>query len=230
MLFSQANCLLLDEPTNHLDVWSRMTLESALQRFDGSLVIVSHDRYFLDRVTTKVVEILDGDVHQYPGRYSDYLRHLEERGESDGSRSGAPLSPTPARPTRAPDKPAAARPSASAKRDQEARLLAGVQDVAPRYPGRKTKEQRRREAEQRNQRGKALKPLQKRVKKIEDEIQLKEIRVNAINTELSRPETYDRPERMSELMRERKGIGEEIDRLTHEWESLLEEIEAHTRT
>ncbi len=75
MLFSPANLLLLDEPTNHLDVSSRATVERALQAYTGTLVVVSHDRVFMDRVTTRIVEIEHGAIRAYPGTYSDYLAH-----------------------------------------------------------------------------------------------------------------------------------------------------------
>jgi ATP-binding cassette subfamily F protein 3 len=77
MLFSPANLLLLDEPTNHLDVSSRATVERALQAYTGTLVIVSHDRVFMDRVTNRIVELENGSMRAYPGKYSDYLARKE---------------------------------------------------------------------------------------------------------------------------------------------------------
>ncbi len=74
MLCGTANLLMLDEPTNHLDIGSRLTLENALRQYDGAVVLVSHDRYFLDNVVTRIVEIADGKATSYPGTYSDYLR------------------------------------------------------------------------------------------------------------------------------------------------------------
>jgi len=77
MLFSPANLLLLDEPTNHLDVSSRTTVERALQAYTGTVVVVSHDRVFMDRVTNRIIELEDGSAHVYPGTYSEYLAHKE---------------------------------------------------------------------------------------------------------------------------------------------------------
>jgi ATP-binding cassette, subfamily F, member 3 len=68
---------MLDEPTNHLDIGSRMTLENALRQYDGAVILVSHDRYFLDNVVTRVVEIADSKATSYPGNYADYLRLKE---------------------------------------------------------------------------------------------------------------------------------------------------------
>ena len=65
-----ANCLLLDEPTNHLDIDSIEVLEAALERYDGTVIAVSHDRYFLDRIADRVVVVRDGDVRAYEGGWS----------------------------------------------------------------------------------------------------------------------------------------------------------------
>ena len=73
LLFSPANCLLLDEPTNHLDLRSKDVLMEALREYDGTLVFVSHDRYFLDGLATKVLEVGGGTAVQYLGNYEDYL-------------------------------------------------------------------------------------------------------------------------------------------------------------
>ncbi|MDO8186659.1 ABC-F family ATP-binding cassette domain-containing protein [Conexibacter sp. JD483] len=76
---SGANVLILDEPTNHLDVESREALEDALEQFDGSLLLVSHDRALLDAVGSRTVAIEDGRLNSYEGGWADYLRVREER-------------------------------------------------------------------------------------------------------------------------------------------------------
>jgi ATP-binding cassette subfamily F protein 3 len=78
LLLSPANCLLLDEPTNHLDIRSKDILMDSLQEYEGTLVFVSHDRYFLDGLASKVIEVGNHTVAQYLGNYEDYLRKKEE--------------------------------------------------------------------------------------------------------------------------------------------------------
>ena len=73
MLMEPSNFLLLDEPTNHLDMRAKDVLLTALQEFNGTLVFVSHDRYFIDKLATRIFEVEDGRVHIYPGNYEDYL-------------------------------------------------------------------------------------------------------------------------------------------------------------
>ena len=68
-----SNFLLLDEPTNHLDMRAKDVLLNALQEYTGTVVFVSHDRYFLDKLATRVFEVEDGRVDVYPGNYEDYL-------------------------------------------------------------------------------------------------------------------------------------------------------------
>jgi ATP-binding cassette subfamily F protein 3 len=73
MLLRPANLLILDEPTNHLDIPAKEMLETALQNYDGTVIIVSHDRYFISKVANKIVEIRDGELCQYRGDYHYYL-------------------------------------------------------------------------------------------------------------------------------------------------------------
>ncbi|MFQ5407884.1 MAG: ribosomal protection-like ABC-F family protein [Anaerolineales bacterium] len=72
LMLSSANFLLLDEPTNNLDIASAEVLEDALEEFEGTVVVISHDRYFLDRVVDRVVELDEGRLAEYDGGYSDY--------------------------------------------------------------------------------------------------------------------------------------------------------------
>ena len=77
LLLQQPDLLLLDEPTNHLDVYTREALEEALERFTGALIVVSHDRYFIDRVVEHVILVEDGTADVFVGNYSDYAERLK---------------------------------------------------------------------------------------------------------------------------------------------------------
>lgn len=81
LLLANADVLLLDEPTNHLDVQAVEWLENFLQSYDKTYVIISHDRYFLDRTSTKIIEIENGKAVSYKGNYSEFLVEREERRE-----------------------------------------------------------------------------------------------------------------------------------------------------
>ncbi|MBQ8087266.1 MAG: ABC-F family ATP-binding cassette domain-containing protein [Clostridia bacterium] len=90
LMLKKDNLLLLDEPTNHLDMDSREVLEDALQDFDGTLLTVSHDRYFINRVATKVIEMRPDGVTEYLGNYDDYLekKRLESAGAAEEALMG----------------------------------------------------------------------------------------------------------------------------------------------
>jgi ATP-binding cassette subfamily F protein 3 len=81
MLLQPANLLILDEPTNHLDIPAKEMLEEALQNYDGTAIIVSHDRYFISQVANKIVEIRDGEFRVYLGDYHYYLEKVAEEKE-----------------------------------------------------------------------------------------------------------------------------------------------------
>ena len=90
LMLSRPNLLLLDEPTNNLDIISIETLEEAIEEFVGTVFVVSHDRYFLDNVVDKVVELRDGRLTEFDGGYTDYL---EKIGSQNGQESMAVRSP-----------------------------------------------------------------------------------------------------------------------------------------
>src|SRR5438105_2207910 len=92
MLVRPAALLCLDEPTNHLDLVSREVLESALAGFPGTIVFISHDRYFINRIATVVVEVAGGTLTRYPGTYDDYLdaKSRGVLGEPTGVATDAP--------------------------------------------------------------------------------------------------------------------------------------------
>jgi len=73
MLMMPSNFLLLDEPTNHLDMRAKDVLLTALEEYSGTVVFVSHDRYFIDKLATRIIEVEDGRIHAFPGNYEDYL-------------------------------------------------------------------------------------------------------------------------------------------------------------
>ena len=79
LMLEGANCLLLDEPTNHLDIESVEMLESALESFEGTAIFVSHDRYFLDRIADRILEVSGGDVRSFEGGWSSWRRAADER-------------------------------------------------------------------------------------------------------------------------------------------------------
>ncbi len=82
MLLRPANLLILDEPTNHLDIPAKEMLEESLQNYDGTAILVSHDRYFISQVATKIIEIRDGEFRVYLGDYHYYLKKIEEEKEA----------------------------------------------------------------------------------------------------------------------------------------------------
>jgi ATP-binding cassette subfamily F protein 3 len=80
LMLSGANCLLLDEPTNHLDIESMEVLEGALEGYDGTVIVISHDRYLLDRIPDRIVEVRDGQAFSSPGGYDDWRTSREQVG------------------------------------------------------------------------------------------------------------------------------------------------------
>jgi ATP-binding cassette subfamily F protein 3 len=97
------NVLLLDEPTNHLDLPARESLEAALKAFDGTLLFVSHDRYFIEALAGKIFELEDGKIHTYPCGYGEYsVQKREQRALQEQAQKSAKPVPAPSKPAETP--------------------------------------------------------------------------------------------------------------------------------
>ncbi len=93
IMLSKANLLMLDEPTNHLDMFSKEVLESAINRYEGTCVYISHDRYFINKTAEKILELTPEGVILYQGNYDYYLEKKAERARNEAEK--ALLTPTP---------------------------------------------------------------------------------------------------------------------------------------
>ena len=120
MLVRPAALLCLDEPTNHLDLASREVLEGALAAFPGTIVFISHDRYFINRIATEIVEIGRGALVTYRGSYDDYLDSKARAATAAVAAPAAPPRPAPARPRpAAPAEPPHASRRGSSRRSEQ---------------------------------------------------------------------------------------------------------------
>jgi ATP-binding cassette subfamily F protein 3 len=182
ILLSPVNFLVMDEPTNHLDMMSVESLEQALSRYEGTLLVISHDRYFLDKIVSRVFELIAGQLQIFHGNYSDYL---EKR---DLSRDVPPL---------------------PKKREEQVHT-----------DGRKTKEQKRLEAEARQAISEDRNRLEKDIEALEDRIDKLETKKKELEEEMSHLRTYERGNRIVALQREYQTIRKELDVAYNRWENV----------
>ena len=206
LLLQPANLLLLDEPTNHLDLASREELERALRQFQGTVVMASHDRYFMDRVATKIGEVGGGRMQVFLGAYSSY----RDRRIAAGSASATPgQAPQPTTPSVNGTKAAAGTNGTTAEASDRA-------DRAER--------QARAEAERRRRRGPAAQ--ERELAKVETEIGKISARKAEVEAMLADPAHYGEPGALEALAEEHATFAARIAELEARWETLAAEIEA----
>ena len=112
LMDDEINFLILDEPTNHLDIDSREWIEEAVEAYDGTLLFVSHDRYFINRFATRIWELADGTITDYPCGFAQYR---QMKAQEEAEKAAAP------KPEKEREKPAAERPQRGNKAQQAAR-------------------------------------------------------------------------------------------------------------
>jgi ATP-binding cassette subfamily F protein 3 len=225
MLLRPSNTLLLDEPTNHLDLESKDVLLDALEDFGGTLVLVSHDRYFIDRLATKIVDIGQGEVVVYPGGYEEYRwskaqREARER-EAVASRSAAPATasaPPPATHAGAPHAPGAGA------RNRPSRSSPGPAAAGNGGPPRPSREERKRLDAEARRRKRAADALQARVADIERRIADRERALKELEATMSAPGFYEDHTTSKPIIDRHQALMWEVGDLMHRWEELQGEI------
>ena len=222
MLVRPAALLCLDEPTNHLDLASREVLESALAEFPGTIVFISHDRYFINRIATVVVEIAGGVLTPYTGSYDDYL-DAKERGVVPAV-SRAP------EPRRAPSESRAARDvavSPATARGRPAGAPAADERVFPEAVAPPVAAARPVVRLVKKKPSAEIKELRRRVEDVERKIHGLEARMAEIGAALSDPRIYLNGDRVRAVSTERKAAEEEMAGLMREWEALSTALSGH---
>ena len=200
MLVKPANTLLLDEPTNHLDPASVDVLTDALVTFPGTLVFISHDPVFLSRISTRVVEIEEGQARDYHGDYEYYLwKKMQEVESIKGTPELETIAPAAANtnktaPTSAP------RARSSGKGDQSRTV-------------------------ERKESTKALARVERQVAKLEEAVTEGEKRIQARDLELADQSVYQDHARWTALMKEREQWAKDQSVLTGQWADLCEQAE-----
>jgi ATP-binding cassette subfamily F protein 3 len=191
ILLSPVNFLIMDEPTNHLDKISREALEYALTEYNGTLMLISHDRYFLDKLVNRTADLKDGQITEYDGNYSYYLGKREIR-DTPPVFTGKDNNNTVSQPVSA---------------------------------GKKTKEQRRLEAEARQAVSKDRNRLEKEVADLEDKISLFEKAKETLEARMARPETYDDGQLAVALQTEYAGVNRDLETYSRQWEHAQAELD-----
>jgi ATP-binding cassette subfamily F protein 3 len=198
ILLQDSNFLILDEPTNHLDVKTKDMFQNALLHYSGTIILVSHDRYFLDNLVGRVLELRDGRLHEYTGNYSYFIQKREDElaagapgREADAAGPGQPL-------------PAAAE--------------------APRKAG-KTREDRRQEAEERNRRTAIKKDFSRELHELEGEIVELEGLTTRNQSLLCDAEVLKDSQRIQALMKELKEAERRLKSLLPRWEEVMKKME-----
>ncbi len=198
ILLRDSNFLILDEPTNHLDVKTKDIFQNALLHYSGTIVLVSHDRYFLDNLVSRVLEIRDGRLHEYTGNYSYFIQKRE-----------------------------AAIASEAQDREDSALLATGplpVNSAASLKAGR-TREERRLEAEERNRRAVIKKEVARELRELETEIVRLEALKSANQALLCDPDVLKDSMRIKPLMQELKKSENRLKELFPRWEKLMHDLE-----
>jgi len=213
-LLSPANCLILDEPTNHLDIQSKQVLIEALQQYEGTFIVVSHDRHFLDEVSEKIWRVGGGGVRTFIGNYSEYRWQVEEGSAAalDDSLPDAEQVPGRGRPN------GSARSSTSgSRRGRNGASKKTTQNAAPKT---ETSSDDGPFADLNSYQ------LQRKLDEVEAEIMELEERQEEVEAAMADPEAYDGDGRATELSKQYNKLKRELSELYDAWEVLTDRVMA----
>jgi ATP-binding cassette, subfamily F, member 3 len=222
MLLRPSNTLLLDEPTNHLDLDSKDVLLEALEDFGGTLIFVSHDRYFVDKLATKVIEIGDGQALLYPGNYEEWLWSKKQREHvAEPVAVMPPRRPQPQHRGQTPVPAPGQRGQTPKPAPGSAANERGQTPVAA--PAESYEDKKRRDAETRKQK-KAADGLRRRIEELEARIADRENAIKDIEQAMSAPGFFDNREAAQPVIDRHQTLMWEVGDLMNQWEALQSEL------
>jgi ATP-binding cassette subfamily F protein 3 len=215
MLLRPSNTLLLDEPTNHLDLDSKEVLLDALVDYGGTLLFVSHDRYFVERLATKIIEIGSGTAVIYPGTYNEFLYHKQHGGpqgqDGRGPHEGQDRKKLPASPQRKDTQPPPARHKQPAAPSAESLALQAKQQSRD--------EKKRADADTRK-RSREVQARQARIESLEARIAETESAIRDAEQQMSAPGFYEDRGAAQPVIDRHQALMWQVGDLMHQWEEL----------
>lgn len=198
LVLDGANCLVLDEPTNHLDIMARETVEAALTAFDGTVLVVSHDRYFVNEVATRIWEIEDQTVKDYKGNYDFYLEEKQKLAEAEAQAKAAA-------------EQAQYYAEQQAKKDSQKAAV----EVQSNKQSKKDNKQKRYSPDE----------AEKLLPKIELQIREQEAMMKLLEQQMADPANHENPSHSAAMAAEHDAYEEKIAQLMEKWELLMEALE-----
>jgi len=227
MLLRPSNTLLLDEPTNHLDLDSKEVLLDALVDYGGTLIFVSHDRYFVERLATKIIEVGNGTALMFPGTYKEFLYHKEHAGEVPAAASRGKAHEVNAEAGRAvradAGKPGRADGKAAKSHGRQSGDAIAVTGSRKGHSGTTSKqsheEKKRADAEARKK-SRELQARQQRVDSLESRIAETEAAIRELEQQMSAPGFYDDRVAAQPVIDRHQALMWQVGDLMQQWEEL----------
>src|SRR5688572_26156080 len=219
MLLRPSNTLLLDEPTNHLDLDSKDVLLEALEDYGGTLILVSHDRYFVEKLATKIIEIGHGGAVVYPGTYTEFLWSKKTREDAAAAPVVAPKKKSDGAPTPQPaaQKASGLGPRASGK---TAPGPTKEPEKAPQQSQQQDREERKRVEAERKKKQREQDALRKRIADLESRIASSEAEVKQLEAAMSETGFYKDSARSKPVIDRHQALMWEVGDLMAQWEAL----------